>query len=276
MLSGLPLASEREALAPQRGVWQRMGMSRKKPLVAVIPDRRQISEQHFFHMVGEKYLRALVIGADVYPVMVPALGGELEVADILERVDGLFLPGSPSNVEPSHYHGQPSKPGTWHDVERDDIALPLIPAAIRCGMPLFAVCRGFQEMNVAFGGTLHQLVHEVPGFQVHKENPDDPLDVQYGPSHDVSFTAGGLLEVITGKQTATVNSLHSQAIDGLADGLRVEAIADDGLVEAFVVNDAPGFTLGLQWHPEWAVTENADSMAIFQAFGEACRSYRDQ
>ena len=263
-------------MASERTVWQRMCMPQHKPLVAVIPDRRQLDEAHYFHMVGEKYLRALVVGADVFPVILPALGDELDVADLLDRVDGLFIPGSPSNIEPAHYQGTPSKPGTRHDPERDDLALPLIPAAIRSSIPLFAVCRGFQEMNVAFGGTLHQLIHEVPGYRVHKENSDDSLEDQYGPSHEVTFTPGGLLERTTGKQIVMVNSLHSQAIDRLGDGLDVEAKADDGLIEAFVVHDAPGFTLGVQWHPEWAVTENPDSLAIFQTFGDACRAYRDR
>ncbi len=150
----------------------------------------------------------------------------------------------------------------------------LIPAAVDLGLPLFAVCRGFQEMNVAFGGTLHQLVHEVPGYQVHKENPDDSLDVQYGPSHKVSFARGGLLQKITGQPDATVNSLHSQAVDRLADGLSVEATADDDLIEGFVVKDAPAFALGIQWHPEWQVHANETSTAVFRAFGEACRKYR--
>ena len=104
--------------------------------------------------------------------------------DILDRLDGLFLTGSPSNVEPHHYIGDPSEPGTWHDPHRDLAALELIPAAIRVGMPLFAICRGFQEMNVSFGGTLHQCVHDLPDYHMHKENPEDPLEVQYGPSHE--------------------------------------------------------------------------------------------
>ena len=244
-----------------------------RPLVGVISDRR-MAGPHPFHMVGEKYLQAVVDGALAYPVALPCLADGFDVLDIIDRLDGLFLTGSPSNLEPRHYLGNPSKPGTWHDPERDLAALALIPAAIRVGMPLFAVCRGFQEMNVAFGGSLHQLVHEVPGFHLHKENPDDPLDVQYAPSHPVDFVAGGLLNKITGRTGAKVNSLHSQAVDRLGAELQAEAFADDGLLEAFTVKNAPGFTLGLQWHPEWQVTENPVSMAIFAAFGDACRRYR--
>jgi putative glutamine amidotransferase len=228
---------------------------------------------HPFHMVGEKYLRAIADGADAYPVALPLLNDGFDVLEILDRLDGLFLTGSPSNVEPHHYMGDPSEPGTWHDPHRDLAALALIPAAIRVGMPLLAICRGFQEMNVSFGGTLHQKVHTVPGYGMHKENPDDPLDVQYGASHAVSFSAGGLLEKFTGLEGAMVNSLHSQGINRLGDELEVEAVADDGLIEGFSVRNSPGFTLAVQWHPEWKVTENPVSSAIFGAYGVACRAY---
>jgi putative glutamine amidotransferase len=248
-------------------------MKSSKPLIGVVSDRRLL-ETHHFHMVGEKYLRALVNAAEVYPVALPSLGEEFDILTILDHVDGIFFPGSQSNMEPHRYEGTPSKPDTWHDPERDHGVLDLIPAVVQAGIPMFAVCRGFQEMNVAFGGTLHQVVHEMPDYHMHKENPDDPLDVQYGPSHEVTFTPGGLLESITGMKSVMVNSLHSQAVDHLADGLKVEANADDGLIEAFVVDNSPGFTLGVQWHPEWKVLDNETSTAIFRVFGDACRSYQ--
>lgn len=143
-------------------------MSNKRPLVGVISDRRLI-EPHYFQMVGEKYLQALVDAAGVYPVALPSLANGLEVLDILDRMDGLFLTGNPSNVAPMNYSGTPSKHGTLHDPERDQAAFSLIPEVIDAGVPLFAVCRGFQEMNVAFGGSLHQLVHEVPGYHLHRK-----------------------------------------------------------------------------------------------------------
>lgn len=248
-------------------------MDGNRPLVGVISDRR-MQGPHPFHMVGEKYLQAVADAAGGYPVGLPSLAEGFDVLDILDRLDGLFLTGSPSNVEPRHYLGDPSEPGTWHDPERDLAALALIPAAIRVGMPLLAVCRGFQEMNVAFGGSLHQMVHQQPGYGMHKENEQDPLDVQYSPSHQVRFTPGGLLERITGLPGAMVNSLHSQGVDRLGDGLQVEAVAADGLIEGFTVRDAPGFTLAVQWHPEWKVLDNPASTAIFRAWGDACRAYR--
>jgi putative glutamine amidotransferase len=204
------------------------------------------------------------------------LGNSIDGKEILAKVDGLFLTGSPSNVEPHHYEGEASRPGTLHDTHRDETFLDLINLALETGVPLFAVCRGFQELNVVLGGTLHQFVHEQPGYQVHKENPDDPLEVQYGPAHEVHLVEGGLLRKLAGKDTVTVNSVHSQGAARLAKGITVEAVADDGLVEAFRVDGSKAFALAVQWHPEWQVTENEFSMAIFSAFGNACRDYAAQ
>jgi putative glutamine amidotransferase len=248
-------------------------MPSSRPLIGVICDRRQLGH-HPFHVVGEKYLTAISQAAGGFPVAVPVLGEDFDAAEVLGRLDGLMLTGSPSNVEPRHYRGEASRPGTLHDPERDQVALALIPAAVKAGLPLVAVCRGFQEMNVAFGGTLHQLVHEVPGRTDHREDKSQPLDVQYAPVHELTFTPGGLLERITGRKGAKVNSVHSQGVDRLAEALDVEAVAPDGLIEAFTVRDAPGFTLAMQWHPEWKARENELSAAIFQAFGEAARRYR--
>jgi putative glutamine amidotransferase len=248
-------------------------MRGSRPLIGVISDRRQLGH-HPFHVVGEKYLMAIVHGAGGYPVGLPVLGAGFDVLSVLERLDGLLLTGSPSNVEPNHYNGPASAPGTLHDPERDQAAMQLIPAAVKAGLPLFAICRGFQEINVAFGGTLHQAVHELPGFMRHREDASQPLDEQYAPCHDVRFTPGGLLERLSGNPSARVNSVHSQGVDQLAKALSVEATAGEGLIEAFTVRDAPGFTLALQWHPEWKVQENELSMAMFQAFGAAARRYR--
>ena len=158
-----------------------------------------------------------------------------------------------------------------HDPHRDELTLPLAQRALELGVPVFAICRGFQELNVALGGTLHQKVHEVDGYHMHLQNNDDPVDVQYGPSHELNLVAGGMLHNFMGAPVTMVNSLHGQGVDQLASGLIVEATADDGLVEAFRIDGAPGFNLAVQWHPEWQVTENEFSMAMFGAFGDACR-----
>ena len=243
-----------------------------KPVIGVPADRR-VLDPHPFHMAGEKYLQALIDGAGALPMVIPVLASHLDLDEVLARCDGILLTGSPSNVEPHHYDGDPSRDGTLHDPERDAVTLPLARRALETGVPLFAICRGFQELNVVLGGSLHQHVHEVPGYHLHKENPDDPLDVQYGPSHPVTLVEGGRLRELAQTDTVMVNSLHGQGVRRLADGVTVEAVADDGLVEAFSVDDAQAFSLAVQWHPEWRVTENPFSMKIFKAFGDACRRY---
>jgi len=242
-----------------------------KAVVGVPSDRRQLG-LHPFHMVGEKYLGALIHAADVLPLMAPVLAEDIDPDELLDRFDGVFLTGSYSNVEPHHYEGNPSEAGTLHDPHRDAVTLPLARRALDTGVPLLAVCRGFQELNVALGGSLHQKVHEVAGYHNHLENDEDPIEIQYGPSHPVTLIEGGMLRGLMGVETVMVNSLHSQGVARLAAGVSVEALADDGLVEAFSVDEAPAFALAVQWHPEWQATKNELSKAIFKAFGEACRA----
>ena len=246
-----------------------------RPLVGVTADRRSLPDHpHQSHLAGETYLKAAADGADTYPVILPSMGEDFDVLDALDRLDGLLLTGSPSNMEPCRYDGGQSKDDAWHDPHRDQSVLALIPAAVEAGLPVLGICRGFQEMVVAFGGSLHQDVHEVPGFLVHRDDPERSLAEKYRPAHEVRFTAGGMLEKITGLDSARVNSLHTQGADRLVDELTVEAEAPDGLVEAISVRAARGFTLAVQWHPEWNFREDPVSAAIFRAFGNACRAYR--
>jgi putative glutamine amidotransferase len=223
--------------------------------------------------VGEKYIRAVAEAADAVPVLIPSLGDEVDFDAILDGVDGILLTGSPSNVEPHRYAGPASDPGTMHDPHRDATTLPLIPRVIAAGMPLFAVCRGFQELNVAYGGKLWQKVQEVPGMLDHREDKSDALEVQYQPVHEIELAPGGLLRRLAGVDRVMVNSLHAQGVQQLGEGLEVEARAPDGLVEGFTVRSAPGFTLAVQWHPEWQVMKNPFSRALFAAFGQAARSH---
>ena len=164
----------------------------RKPLIGIPADRRLLGH-HYFHCVGEKYITAVAEGARATPVLIPSLGDTLNVRELLADFDGILLTGSPSNVEPHHYRGPMSAPGTLHDPHRDATTLPMIPRVVEAGMPLLAICRGFQEMNVAFGGTLWQKLHEVQGFSNHKEDLEAPLDQQYGPAHEVVLTHGGRL-----------------------------------------------------------------------------------
>jgi len=244
-------------------------MRPRKPVVGIPADRRLLGP-HWFHCVGEKYIRAVAEAADAVPVLVPALG-EVHLEEWLDSFDAMLLTGSPSNVEPHRYQGPPSEPDTWHDPERDATTLPLIPAAIAAGLPVLGICRGFQEMNVAFGGTLWQKLQEVPGYRDHREDKEAPLEVQYGPAHEVELEEGGLLRRIAGKGSILVNSLHSQGVHRLGQGLVVEGRAPDGVIEAFRVEQAPAFAVAVQWHPEWKATDNEFSRALFAAFGEAGR-----
>jgi putative glutamine amidotransferase len=159
-----------------------------------------------------------------------------------------------------------------HDPHRDATTLSLIPRAVASGVPVLGVCRGFQEMNVAMGGTLHQRVHEVGGFDDHREDKEQPLEAQYAPAHEVVLEPGGLLLSLAGQDRIEVNSLHWQGVDRLAPDLAVEARAPDGLVEAFRVKSAPAFALAVQWHPEWQVMQNPFSQALFAEFGKAART----
>jgi putative glutamine amidotransferase len=243
---------------------------KKRPVIGIPADRRMIGP-HPFHAVGEKYIAAVAQAADCLPLLIPVLETPLEVTEVLALVDGIFFTGSPSNVEPRHYAGEPSVPGTLHDPHRDATTLSLIPRAVASGVPVLGVCRGFQEMNVAMGGTLHQRVHELAGFEDHREDKDEPLDVQYAPAHDVVLEPGGLLAKLAGSDRIQVNSLHSQGVDRLGPDLAIEARAPDGLVEAFRVAHAPALALAVQWHPEWKVMTNEFSMALFREFGRAAR-----
>jgi len=246
----------------------------RKPLVGITADLTQIGA-HASHAAGDKYVAAVVDGAGALAMLLPALGAWQAPEDVLDAVDGLLFTGSYSNVEPHHYGGEPSAPGTAHDAARDATTLPLMRAAIAAGVPVLAICRGFQELNVACGGTLHQRVHDVPGLDDHREDDDAPLDVQYGPSHAIRLTPGGLLHTLAGgRGEVRVNSLHKQGIALLGADLAVEATAPDGLIEAVSVVGAPAFALGVQWHPEWRQGHDPLSSAIFRAFGAACRARR--
>ncbi len=248
-----------------------MAQHTTEPLIGLPACVRQIGI-HPFHVVGEKYITAVAAGAGGLPMLLPALGEGLDRRALLRRVDGLLFTGSPSNVAPALYGGPDSAAGTAHDPQRDATTLPLIRAAIEHAVPMLCICRGIQELNVALGGTLHQCLHEVPGLLDHREDKTQPRDVQYGPAHGLSLEPGGALAALWPAREVRVNSLHSQGIDRLADGLAVEARAPDGVVEAVRATAAAGFALGIQWHPEWQVTDNPFSMAIFAAFGEAARA----
>ena len=238
-------------------------------LVVGIPACNVAARGHPQQATPSRYAAAVWGGAGALPVLIPPLG-DAQCA-VLDRLDGLLIPGSPSNVHPIFYDGGASETPEWHDVGRDETTLPLLRAALDRGLPVLAICRGIQELNVALGGSLHQRVHTLPGRLDHRGG-EGPLEHRYRHKHSLALS--GALAGIIGAREITVNSLHGQAIDRLAPGLSVEATAPDGTVEAVRVTNAVGFAHGVQWHPEWRFAEDAPSVAIFAAFGAACRAWR--
>lgn len=252
------------------GAFPRVG----RPVVGVIADVRPIDGQDF-HMGQDKYLRALWGAAEVFPVVIPSFGDAIDPAALADGLDGLLLTGCVSNVEPWRYGGSAEPPCEPYDPARDATTLPLIPTALDAALPILAVCRGFQELNVALGGSLHPRLHELSGRMDHRSDHHKSLAEQYAPVHKVALTAGGKLsELASGEAEIMVNSLHWQGIDRLADRLAIEATASDGTIEGIRVKDAPGFVLGVQWHPEWEAMRSPFSRALFGAFGNAVRARR--
>ena len=249
-------------------------MAGSAPVVGIACDRRMIGD-HAYHLAGEKYIDAVRDGVGAIPFLIPVLNPPLTTAELLEHFDGLLFTGSSSNVAPHHYGGHPPRERTLLDEARDAVTLPLMRAAETAAVPMLSICRGFQEMNVAFGGTLHQHLQEVEGYADHSVGDRKrSLEKQYGPVHDVRVAHGGVLErLLPGVDSFQVNSLHSQGIDRLAPPLRVEASAPDGAIEAVSMDRAKAFLFGVQWHPEWRHAENPISRAIFSAFGDAVRQY---
>ena len=235
--------------------------------VGIVCDRR-LQDGMAVHQVNDEYIAAVRFGAGALPLLLPATDTPLADADLLAAVDGMLFTGAPSNVAPSHYGAAPL-PGTELDEIRDATTLSLLRAAILDGKPVLAICRGFQELNVALGGSLHQHLHEIPGRLDHREPANVSRDAEYAPAHCVAIVPDGLLARMSGMTQATVNSLHHQGVDRLAPGLVAEAHAPDGQIEAVSMLNAKGFLLGVQWHPEWAFATDPLSRAIFEGFGAA-------
>lgn len=244
-----------------------------KPVV-LVPACNRILGDHPFHVAGKKYVDAVRLSG-CQPFIVPTAQPD-EIDALLELADGVLLTGSASNVHPGHFGEDVHDRDLPLDTERDDWTLPLIRRVLERGIPLFAICRGFQETNVALGGSLHQAVQDVPGQLDHRAAQGAPAQVQYALAHDVDLVPGGTLADVLGVARVRVNSVHGQGVNRLAPGLRIEARAPDGLVEAFAVEQAKGFNLCVQWHPEWQAASNPDSVRLFKAFGIACAAFRDR
>jgi putative glutamine amidotransferase len=244
---------------------------RNVPFIGIPSCVRTIHERPF-HTVADRYTQAVIDAAGCLPLLIPSIGWKVDCSALLDGLDGLLLTGSPSNVEPHQYGGPPSREGTLHDPDRDATTLPLIREAVRRDMPILAICRGIQELNVALGGTLHQRIFEMPErFNHRRRRGSMTADQRYGPAHSVALAPEGRLAQLAGTTEIMVNSLHGQGIDRPAPDLLVEAVAPDGQIEGVSLPGAR-FVVGVQWHPEYKPLENPFSRALFAAFAQACHA----
>jgi len=251
----------------------------KRPIVGVIGSAHKVENRFTAQRVGERNLRAVAVVAGALPLM---FAGTPEITDaeaLLETVDGVLLTGARANVHPTHFGEKEDPRYEPYDHDRDALALGLIRLCVARGVPLLGICRGFQEMNVAFGGSLHPEIRELPGRMNHRmprlENgePHPDLAVIFADRHDIALTPDGVFAKLLGCATIRVNSLHGQGILEPGKRIVVEGIAEDGTIEAIRIADAPGFALGVQWHAEHDAARNAVNCKIFEAFGAAVAKY---
>jgi putative glutamine amidotransferase len=252
-----------------------MSKRNRKPVVGVIGNAYHIERRFWTQVTGERNLRALAEVAGALPLMFAGLPEATDIAALLDVVDGIVLTGARANVHPSRFGAEPAKAYEPYDERRDAVALPLIEACIARAIPLFGICRGMQEMNVALGGTLHPEIRDLPGRMNHRmprlasgEIHPDPA-VIFADRHDVRLTPGGVLARLISRESITVNSLHGQGILECGRRVVIEGIADDGTIEAISIEGAPAFALGVQWHAEYEAAANPVNRALFRAFGEA-------
>ncbi len=246
-----------------------------KPFVGISCCRRQFGVYGLpSHAASDTYVRAADMVVNAVPILIPANGEAADIPVLIDRLDGIILTGSRSNVQPGLYGGPPHAEGTPEDEARDGVTLPLIRAALAAGLPLLAICRGLQELNVALGGSLHQRLQDLPGRFDHS-TPLQPLArLRTAKAHAVRVVPGSFLHQLAEAREIAVNSLHNQGIDILAPELTVEGTAPDGTIEAVRANSAPGFAFGVQWHPEYDFETDALSRRIFTAFSDAVRRRR--
>ncbi len=244
-------------------------MPQRKPIVGIPASVRLLEHAMEFHGTAHQYLRAVRedVGATVFTI--PGLPDTANALELLDSVDGLLLTGSFSNMHPSTYGEAIATAEGFYDQKRDAVTLPLIRAALERSIPIFGICRGMQELNVALGGTLHQVLHEAPGKDDHRPNESLPLAAQFAPAHDIEIMPGGVLASLIPEPRIRVNTAHTQGISRVGSALFVEAVSDDGAVEALSVKAARSFAVGVQFHPEWGTENNALYKALFAAFRNA-------
>jgi putative glutamine amidotransferase len=251
----------------------------KKPVVGVIGNSGVINDRHNVQLVGQRNMRAVADVAGALPLMFAGTPDITDIAALLDAVDGILLTGARANVHPTRFGAEPHPAHEPYDQERDAMALSLIDACVERGVPIFGICRGFQEMNVAFGGSLHPEIREIPGRMNHRmprlENGEvhpDPT-VVFADRHEVQLVKEGYFARLLGCECIRVNSLHGQGILDPGKRVAIEGVAEDGTIEAICISDAPAFAVGVQWHAEYDPQTNPINRALFQAFGQALREH---
>ncbi len=251
----------------------------KKPVVGVIGNQYVVEDRFATQLVGERNLKALIDVCDALPLMFAGSPELTDIAALLDAVDGIVLTGARANVHPSHFGKEPDVAHEPYDPGRDAVALQLCRACVDKAVPLFGICRGMQEMAVAYGGTLHPEIRDLEGRMNHRmprlENGEihpDP-EIVFADRHDVALTPGGTLARLYGCDTIRVNSLHGQGILEVGERMNVEGIAEDDTIEAITISGAENFAIGVQWHAEYEPQENPVNKVLFEAFGQALRSH---
>ena len=242
-----------------------------RPIVGIIGNSYLIDNKYPAQGSGVMNIEAIAEVSCAIPSIIPSLPKCFSTEELLESYDGFLFTGGRPNVHPSHYGHEPTIAHGFFDQDRDELVLPLIKACEEKGKPILGVCRGFQEFNVAFGGTLHPEIRELPGRMNHRMPPDGTLEEQFAHRHEVEIIKGGIFEKILGSKNVLVNSLHGQGIDSTGDRVIIEGIASDGTPEALQIDGARGFCLAVQWHPEWKAASDKVSKPLFEAFGRALR-----
>ncbi len=240
-----------------------------RPVIGIIGNAHMVNSEYAVQAVGVSNIQAVAELTGALPLLVPALPAASTIPDLFEACHGFVLTGGRPNVHPSHYGHEPTDKHGMFEPDRDAVTLPLIRECVARGVPVFGICRGFQEINVAFGGTLHPEIREIPGRMNHRMPPDGTLEEKFELRHTVRLTDGGQFHRLFGNREVMVNSLHGQGILDRGERVVIEGHAPDETPEAIVIDEAPGFAMGVQWHPEWNAAQDPVSRALFQALGSA-------